>query len=113
MPPGDGWVLGFVGLLHSWLLLSPPSQPVAGVGRGSAAALLTGALSVCDLTQLVGIVIGALLALALVGITVFFVYRRVNRFREYLTSDIHLYGEGTRAWESGGRFGDLTPVVSF
>uniref|UniRef100_A0A667HPM5 lysophospholipase n=1 Tax=Lynx canadensis TaxID=61383 RepID=A0A667HPM5_LYNCA len=33
-------------------------------------------------TMLVGIVIGALLALALVGITVFFVYRRVNRFRQ-------------------------------
>uniref|UniRef100_A0A667IFC9 lysophospholipase n=1 Tax=Lynx canadensis TaxID=61383 RepID=A0A667IFC9_LYNCA len=32
--------------------------------------------------ELVGIVIGALLALALVGITVFFVYRRVNRFRQ-------------------------------
>ncbi|XP_064435121.1 patatin-like phospholipase domain-containing protein 7 isoform X4 [Mirounga angustirostris] len=33
-------------------------------------------------TMLMGIVIGALLALALVGITVFFVYRRVNRFRQ-------------------------------
>lgn len=33
-------------------------------------------------TMLLGIVIGALLALALVGITVFFVYRRVNRFRQ-------------------------------
>eukprot|EP00071_Canis_lupus_P008199 XP_005625094.2 patatin-like phospholipase domain-containing protein 7 isoform X4 [Canis lupus familiaris] len=32
--------------------------------------------------ELLGIVIGALLALALVGITVFFVYRRVNRFRQ-------------------------------
>ncbi|XP_025331790.1 patatin-like phospholipase domain-containing protein 7 isoform X4 [Canis lupus dingo] len=32
--------------------------------------------------MLLGIVIGALLALALVGITVFFVYRRVNRFRQ-------------------------------
>nr|XP_025720630.1 patatin-like phospholipase domain-containing protein 7 isoform X2 [Callorhinus ursinus] len=32
--------------------------------------------------MLMGIVIGALLALALVGITVFFVYRRVNRFRQ-------------------------------
>nr|XP_025843718.1 patatin-like phospholipase domain-containing protein 7 isoform X4 [Vulpes vulpes]XP_025843719.1 patatin-like phospholipase domain-containing protein 7 isoform X4 [Vulpes vulpes] len=33
-------------------------------------------------TMLLGIVIGALLALALVGITIFFVYRRVNRFRQ-------------------------------
>nr|XP_055186797.1 patatin-like phospholipase domain-containing protein 7 isoform X5 [Nyctereutes procyonoides] len=32
--------------------------------------------------MLLGIVIGALLALALVGITVFFVYRKVNRFRQ-------------------------------
>nr|XP_025843720.1 patatin-like phospholipase domain-containing protein 7 isoform X5 [Vulpes vulpes] len=32
--------------------------------------------------MLLGIVIGALLALALVGITIFFVYRRVNRFRQ-------------------------------
>ncbi|XP_025843716.2 patatin-like phospholipase domain-containing protein 7 isoform X2 [Vulpes vulpes] len=33
-------------------------------------------------TMLLGIVIGALLALALVGITIFFVHRRVNRFRQ-------------------------------
>ncbi|XP_072604103.1 patatin-like phospholipase domain-containing protein 7 isoform X9 [Vulpes vulpes] len=32
--------------------------------------------------MLLGIVIGALLALALVGITIFFVHRRVNRFRQ-------------------------------
>uniref|UniRef100_A0A8C7B0Z6 lysophospholipase n=1 Tax=Neovison vison TaxID=452646 RepID=A0A8C7B0Z6_NEOVI len=35
-----------------------------------------------DLAQLMGIVIGALLALALVGITVFFVYRRVSQVRQ-------------------------------
>lgn len=66
------------------------------------AALLMDALSV--LAQLLGIVIGALLALALVGITVFFVYRRVNRFREYLAPA--LKGR-TRAWEGGGGWGDL------
>ncbi|XP_058380613.1 patatin-like phospholipase domain-containing protein 7 isoform X3 [Diceros bicornis minor] len=33
-------------------------------------------------TMLTGIVIGALLALALVGVTVFFVYRRVSQFRQ-------------------------------
>lgn len=37
-----------------------------------------------DLAQLLGIVIGVLLALALIGTTIFFVYRRVSQFREYL-----------------------------
>nr|XP_012639900.1 patatin-like phospholipase domain-containing protein 7 isoform X3 [Microcebus murinus] len=48
--------------LHSWSLefMEEPSQS----------------------TMLMGIVIGALLALAFIGVTVFFVYRRVNRFRQ-------------------------------
>uniref|UniRef100_A0A4W2DVY3 lysophospholipase n=1 Tax=Bos indicus x Bos taurus TaxID=30522 RepID=A0A4W2DVY3_BOBOX len=38
--------------------------------------------SVYDLAQLLGIVIGVLLALALIGTTIFFVYRRVSQFRQ-------------------------------
>lgn len=59
---------------------APCVQPVFGVG--GLCALLMGALY--DLTQLLGIVIGVFLALALIGTTIFFVYRRVSQFREYL-----------------------------
>jgi hypothetical protein len=37
--------------------------------------------------QLMGIAIGALLALAFVGIAIFFVHRRINQFSEYLGLD--------------------------
>uniref|UniRef100_A0A8C0CFT3 Patatin like phospholipase domain containing 7 n=1 Tax=Balaenoptera musculus TaxID=9771 RepID=A0A8C0CFT3_BALMU len=38
--------------------------------------------SICDLAQLMGVAAGILLALALIGMTIFFVSRRVNRFRQ-------------------------------
>lgn len=60
------------------------------LGLGGAGRHLADGRSVCYLTQLMGMAIGALLALALVGITVFFVYRRVNQFREYIASDCAL-----------------------
>uniref|UniRef100_A0A4W2BS94 Patatin like phospholipase domain containing 7 n=1 Tax=Bos indicus x Bos taurus TaxID=30522 RepID=A0A4W2BS94_BOBOX len=67
------------GPLHPW----PPGalcvQPVFGVGGSWC---LADGCSVYDLAQLLGIVIGVLLALALIGTTIFFVYRRVSQFRQ-------------------------------
>uniref|UniRef100_A0A4W2BS68 lysophospholipase n=1 Tax=Bos indicus x Bos taurus TaxID=30522 RepID=A0A4W2BS68_BOBOX len=54
-------------------------QPVFGVGGSWC---LADGCSVYDLAQLLGIVIGVLLALALIGTTIFFVYRRVSQFRQ-------------------------------
>lgn len=65
---------------------SPWGQALPGAGWGGALRSLADGCSVCHLTQLTGMVIGALLALALVGVTIFFVYRRVNRSREYCFS---------------------------
>lgn len=71
--------------------LAPRVSLRSGLGRVGG---LADRRSVCHLTQLTGMAIGALLALALVGITVFFMYRRVNQFREYIASDCALGGRG-------------------
>uniref|UniRef100_A0A452RC40 Cyclic nucleotide-binding domain-containing protein n=1 Tax=Ursus americanus TaxID=9643 RepID=A0A452RC40_URSAM len=75
---GGPWDLWLVALLAA---LGPLVPACCQGGEGLCGSLADGC-SVCDLTQLIGIVIGALLALALIGITIFFVYRRVNRFRQ-------------------------------
>uniref|UniRef100_A0A8C0CFW5 Patatin like phospholipase domain containing 7 n=1 Tax=Balaenoptera musculus TaxID=9771 RepID=A0A8C0CFW5_BALMU len=54
------------------------------LGLGGASWRLADGCSICDLAQLMGVAAGILLALALIGMTIFFVSRRVNRFREYL-----------------------------
>lgn len=59
-----------------------PLCPACVWGWGSWG--LSDGCSVCDLAQLLGIVTGVLLALALIGTTIIFVYRRVSQFREYL-----------------------------
>uniref|UniRef100_A0A7N5JDM0 lysophospholipase n=2 Tax=Ailuropoda melanoleuca TaxID=9646 RepID=A0A7N5JDM0_AILME len=75
---GGPWDLWLVALLAA----PGPLVPACCQGGEGLCGSLADGCSVCDLTQLIGIVIGALLALALIGITIFFVYRRVNRFRQ-------------------------------
>uniref|UniRef100_A0A452G146 lysophospholipase n=1 Tax=Capra hircus TaxID=9925 RepID=A0A452G146_CAPHI len=54
-------------------------EPVFGVGGSWC---LADGCALYDLAQLLGIVIGVFLALALIGTTIFFVYRRVSQFRQ-------------------------------
>uniref|UniRef100_A0A8C4PQ86 lysophospholipase n=1 Tax=Equus asinus asinus TaxID=83772 RepID=A0A8C4PQ86_EQUAS len=58
--------------------------PACGQGWEGLHSGLANRCSVYDLAQLMGIAIGALLALALVGVTVFFMYRKFSQFGEYL-----------------------------
>uniref|UniRef100_A0A8C4M7U3 lysophospholipase n=1 Tax=Equus asinus asinus TaxID=83772 RepID=A0A8C4M7U3_EQUAS len=54
--------------------------PACGQGWEGLHSGLANRCSVYDLAQLMGIAIGALLALALVGVTVFFMYRKFSQF---------------------------------
>lgn len=116
---GGPWDLWLVALLAA----PGPLVPACCQGGEGLCGSLADGCSVCDLTQLIGIVIGALLALALIGITIFFVYRRVNRFREYLASDFSSRGKGQGLGRVGGVFvtclcfellgAALRPVIAF
>lgn len=71
-----------------------PRRPLLSArGRGwEGPGSLPLTVALCHPTQLMGMAIGALTALALVGVAVFFAYRRINQFRECVASDRALWG---------------------
>uniref|UniRef100_A0A3Q2I1N1 lysophospholipase n=1 Tax=Equus caballus TaxID=9796 RepID=A0A3Q2I1N1_HORSE len=76
------WETGRSQVLRPVSPLAAPALlcPACGQGWEGLHSGLANRCSVYDLAQLMGIAIGALLALALVGVTVFFMYRKFSQF---------------------------------
>lgn len=114
------WETGRSQVLRPVSPLAAPALlcPACGQGWEGLHSGLANRCSVYDLAQLMGIAIGALLALALVGVTVFFMYRKFSQFGEYLASASSLQARrvGRSGWpamcsELPGAA--LKPVVAF